>query len=145
MFPLKRSITEDGAVDAVSERWPGSTERAAETPKVGISSVLVKAPSQKTRTTKFCPASFLTFGKFNCRSPRGRRRRIGAEIDLFSREEGLESKSVTDTRATTDKNDLFLNMGFKHGKKWVDKNGAKCKMEFGRITKNTRLMTGGHW
>ena len=30
-------------------------------------------------------------------------------------------------RATTDKNDLFLNMEFKHGKKWADKNGAKCK------------------
>ena len=37
-------------------------------------------------------------------------------------------------RATTDKNDPFLNMGFKHGKKWVDKNGAKCNMGFGRIT-----------
>ena len=51
---------------------------------------------------------------------------------------GFESKSVTDTRATTDKNDPFLNMGFKHGKKWVDKNGAKCNMGFGRITQNTR-------
>ena len=29
-------------------------------------------------------------------------------------EEGFESKSFTDTRATTDKNDPFLNMGFKH-------------------------------
>ena len=28
-------------------------------------------------------------------------------------------------------------MGFKHGKKWVDKNEAKCNMEFGHITKNT--------
>ena len=42
---------------------------------------------------------------------------VGAKIDLFSVEEGFESKSVTDTRATTDKNDPFLNMGFKHGKK----------------------------
>ena len=32
----------------------------------------------------------------------------------------------------------FLNMGFKHGKKWVDLNGAKCNMGFGRVTKNTR-------
>ena len=57
---------------------------------------------------------------------------------IFSEEGlGFESKSVTDTRATTDKNDAFLNMGFKHGKKWVDKNGAKCNMGFGRMTKNT--------
>ena len=76
----------------------------------------------------FCFCLFLTFGKFICR---------GCQFDLFSTEgRGFESKSVTDTRATTDKNDPFLNMGFKHGKKWVDKNGAKCNMEFGRITKN---------
>ena len=50
---------------------------------------------------------------------------------------GIESESVTDTRATTNKNDPFLNMGFKHWKKWVDKNGAKCNMGFWRITKNT--------
>ena len=63
-----------------------------------------------------------------------------AKFDLFSAEErGFESKSVIDTRATTDKNDPFLNMGFKHGEKWVDKNGAKCNMGFGRITKNTRV------
>ena len=55
---------------------------------------------------------------------------------FFSAEgRGFQSKSVTDTRATTDKNDPFLNVGFKHGKKWVDKNGAKCNMGFGRITK----------
>ena len=52
---------------------------------------------------------------------------------------GFESKSVTDSRATTDKNDSFLNMGFKHGKKWVDTNGAKCNVGFVRITKNTRF------
>ena len=47
---------------------------------------------------------------------------VGAKIDLFSGEgRGFESKSVTDTRATTGKNDPFLNMGFKHGTKWVDK------------------------
>ena len=40
-------------------------------------------------------------------------------------------------RATTDKNDPFLNTGFKHGKRWVDKNGAKCNMGFGRTTKKT--------
>ena len=50
---------------------------------------------------------------------------------------GFESKSVTDTSATTDKNDPFLIMGFKHGKKWVDKNGAICNVGIGRITKNT--------
>ena len=50
---------------------------------------------------------------------------------FFQWRAGFESKSVTDTRATTDKNDPFLNMGFKHGKKWVDKNG------FGRVTNNT--------
>ena len=62
-----------------------------------------------------------------------------AKFDLFSAEgRGFESKSVTDTRATTDKNDPFLNMGFKHGKKWVDKNGAKCNMGFGRRTENNR-------
>ena len=37
----------------------------------------------------------------------------------------------------TDKNGPFLKMVFKHGKKWVDTNGAKCNMGFGRITKNT--------
>ena len=37
---------------------------------------------------------------------------------------GIETESATDTRATTDNNDPFLNTGFKHGKKWVDKNGA---------------------
>ena len=62
---------------------------------------------------------------------------VGAKFDLFSAEErGFESESVTDTRATTDKKDPFFNMGFKHGK-WVDKNGAKCSMGFGRVTKNT--------
>ena len=59
---------------------------------------------------------------------------------LFSGEgRGFDSKSVTDTRATTDKNDPFLNMGFKHGKKWVDKNGAKCNTGLGRIIQNTRV------
>ena len=66
---------------------------------------------------------------------------VVAKFDLFSAEgRGFESKSVIDTRATTDKNDPFLNKGFKHGKKWVDKNGAKCNMGFGRITKNTALV-----
>ena len=46
-------------------------------------------------------------------------------------------ESVTDTRATTDKNDPFLKKGFKHGQKWVDKNGAKCNVGFGRTTKYT--------
>ena len=66
---------------------------------------------------------------------------VGAKFDLFSAEgRGFESKSVTD------KNDPFLNMGFKHGQKWVDKNGAKCNMEFGRITKNTlaRQLANSH-
>ena len=62
-----------------------------------------------------------------------------AKFDLFSVEgRGFESKSVADTRATTDKNDPFLNMGFKHEKKWVDKNGAKCNIGFGRIIKKTK-------
>ena len=44
---------------------------------------------------------------------------------FFSAEgRGFESNSVTDTKATTDKNDPFLKMGCKHGKKWVDKNRA---------------------
>ena len=64
-----------------------------------------------------------------------------AKFDLFSAEGwGFESKSVTDTRATTDKIDPFLIMGFKHGKKWVDKSGAKCNMGFGRITESTRIL-----
>ena len=60
-------------------------------------------------------------------------------MDLFSGEggEGFETKSVTDTRATTDKNDPFLNMLFKHGKKVSGQTWAKCNMGFGRITKNT--------
>ena len=42
---------------------------------------------------------------------------------IFFPQRGGDSnlKVVTDTRATTDKNDPFLNMEFKHGKKWVDK------------------------
>ena len=64
---------------------------------------------------------------------------MGAKIDLFSGEGGgIRNQKCHRTGATTDKNDPFLNMGFKHGKKWVDKNGAKCKMGFGRATKNTR-------
>ena len=40
--------------------------------------------------------------------------------NIFSEEgRGFETKRVTDTRATTDKNDPFLNVGFKHGKKWT--------------------------
>ena len=31
-----------------------------------------------------------------------------------------------DTRATTDENDPFLNAGFKHGKKWVEKMGQNA-------------------
>ena len=57
---------------------------------------------------------------------------------FFPRRGGDSNLKVSQTtRATTDKNDPFLNMGFKHGKKWVDKNGAKCNMGFGRITNNT--------
>ena len=106
-----------------------------------ISRVLVKASPAfgRRRLLKkhglycFSPASFLTFGKLIVV--------VGAKFDLFSAEgRGFESKCVTDTRATTDKNDPFLNMGFKHGKKWVDKNGAKCNMGFGRITKNTHFL-----
>ena len=65
---------------------------------------------------------------------------VGAKIDLFSWEaRGFESKSVTDTRATTEKIDPFLNIGFKRGKSGWTKNGAKCNMGFGRITKNTQI------
>ena len=39
------------------------------------------------------------------------------------------------------KNDPFLNVGFKRGTKWVDKNGAKCNMGLGHLTENT-LQTG---
>ena len=46
---------------------------------------------------------------------------------FFPRKGGDSNLSVTDTKATTDKNDPFLNMGFKHGKKWVDKNGEKLQ------------------
>ena len=41
-----------------------------------------------------------------------------------------------------DKNDEFLNMVFKLGKKWVDKNGAKCNMVFGCKTKKTPVLSG---
>ena len=40
-------------------------------------------------------------------------------------------------RATTDKNEPFLKMGFRLAKSGWTKNGAKCNMGFGRITKNT--------
>ena len=50
---------------------------------------------------------------------------------------GDSTKSVTDTRSTTDRNDLFLNMGSNTGKSWLNKNGAKCNEGFGRTTKNT--------
>ena len=69
---------------------------------------------------------------------------VVAKFNLFSAERrAFESKSVTDTRATTDKNDPFLNVGFKHGKKRVDKNVAKCKMGFGRKTENTLPLPTG--
>ena len=59
---------------------------------------------------------------------------MGTKFDLFSEEgRGFESKSVTDTRVTTDKNDPFWNMGFKHEKKRMDKNGAKCNMGFSGV------------
>ena len=93
---------------------------------MGISRVLVKASPafgrrhllKKHGQNCFCPALFLTFGKFNCR---------GCQIRSFfsADRRGFESESVTDTRATTDNNDPFLNVGFKHWKKWVDRNGAK--------------------
>ena len=46
--------------------------------------------------------------------------------------------------ATTDKNDPFLNKMFKHGEKWVHKNGAKCNVGFGRITQNFPEMEGSN-
>ena len=58
---------------------------------------------------------------------------------IFFPRRGGDSKlkvSQTQGRRRT-KMTHFLNMVFKHGKKWVDKNGAKCNMGFGRITKNT--------
>ena len=72
---------------------------------MGISRVLVKAspaatPSQKTRTTLFLPASFLTFKKVNCRSPRGRRGGCRCQNRSFLEEQGVETKSVTDTEET---------------------------------------------
>ena len=58
---------------------------------------------------------------------------------FFQRRGGDSNLKVSQTQGRRrTKNDPFLNMGFKHGKKWVDKNGAKCNMGFGRITKNTR-------
>ena len=45
-------------------------------------------------------------------------------IFFLVRREGFETKSVTDTRVTTDKNDPFLNTGFKHWKKWVWGSGV---------------------
>ena len=68
-----------------------------------------------------------------------RRNGLGEEEGVVAKSffRGVAGIRVTDTRATTDKNDPFLNMWFKHGKQWVDKNGAKCNMGFGRITKNT--------
>ena len=63
----------------------------------------------------------------SCRSLWGEGR--GGWIDLFSGEgDGFETESVTNTKATTDQNYPFLNMGFKHGIKWVDKNAAKCNI-----------------
>ena len=39
---------------------------------------------------------------------------VCTKFDLFSKEDrGFESTSATDSRATTDKNDPFLNTGFK--------------------------------
>ena len=64
---------------------------------------------------------------------------VSAKIDLFSGEgQGFESKSVTDTRATTDKNDPFLKCGSNRGKSGWTKIGAKCNMVFGRMTKNSQ-------
>ena len=57
---------------------------------------------------------------------------------FFPRRGGDSNLNVSQTQGRRrTKMTHFLNMGFKHGKKWVDKNGAKCNMGFGRITKNT--------
>ena len=84
----------------------------------------------------------------------------GGRIDLFPGEEEGDSDlemsktrrpsvgdDFTQTRTTMivkifgrskgddgQKNGSFLSVGIKHGKKWVDKNGAKCK--FGSAEKN---------
>ena len=67
--------------------------KAADTPKVGTSRVLVKASPafgrrcllKKTRTFLFLPRVVLEFGKFNCRSLR-EEEGVGAKFDLFSEE-----------------------------------------------------------
>ena len=61
---------------------------------------------------------------------------------IFSPRRGGDSNlKVSQTQGRRrNKNDPFLKMGFKHGKKGVDKNGTKCNMGFGRVTKNTLLM-----
>ena len=85
----------------------------------------------------FCPASFLTLEKVNCRSPRGGRREGWCQNQSFSVERwGFESGSVIDTRATTDKNDPFLSVGFTGKSGWT-KNGSNCNVGFGRLTENT--------
>ena len=76
----------------------------------------------------FLPLVVLDFWQVQL-SYRGRKEEgVGANMVFPGSWEGFEIFSVMDTRATTDKNDPFLNAGFKHGKKWVDKNGAKCNM-----------------
>ena len=61
------------------------------------------------------------------------------ELRISVRSFGDSNLSVTDTRATTDKNDPLLNMVFKHGK-WVDKNEGTMQYGFWRFTKNTQKM-----
>ena len=94
-------------------------------PEVGISRVL-DAFSKKTLTI-FAPCRSVHSGR-SIVVVRGREEEgVGAKIDLFSGEEKDSNLSVTDTRATMDKNDPFLNMRVTHGKKWVDKKWGKMQ------------------
>ena len=96
-----------------------STERVAETQK-WAKAVFVWRCHQPSASDVF--SNHVVFARVrSCRSLWGEGR--GGWIDLFFREgDGFETECVTNTKATTDENDPFLHMGFKHGIKWVDKN-----------------------
>ena len=92
-------------------------------------------PSKKTRTTLFLPC-VIGEGQVVCGG--GGEESVPKSI-FFLGAAGIRIFEVS----PTDKHDTFLNLGFKHGKKWVGKNRAKCNMGFGPVTKNTLLRTSG--
>ena len=76
----------------------------------------------------FCPASFLTFGKFSCRSPRegigGSRCQIRS---FFRRGAGIRIWKCHRHKGDDGQKWPIFEYGVQTREKWVDKNGAKLQ------------------